>query len=290
MRPAQVHAAIRREAVAKGRAFPEMLTLYGLERFLARLRQTPYTSDFVLKGGLLLAAYRLRRPTRDIDVQAVDLTLDQEHLRAVVAAVAAVESEDALVLDPDSVTVDAIRDDDEYGGLRVHVPSRIHTFRLDLRLDVSTGDPIWPAPQTVSLPGILGGTVDVLGYPLPMVVAEKTVTVLQRGTTSTRWRDFADVRSLARTSPFVAGDLATTAAAAASHRQITLGPIAAVTDGYGDIAQAKWTAWVSKNQMADAVEARFEDQLAAVIAFIDPVYSGEVSGATVWDPDAYSWR
>jgi hypothetical protein len=64
---------------------------------------------------------------------------------------------------------------------------------MDLKFDVSTGDPIYPAPQIIELPALLHGSVRLLGHPLPTVVAEKTVTVLQRGTTSTRWRDFVDV-------------------------------------------------------------------------------------------------
>jgi hypothetical protein len=72
---------------------------------------------------------------------------------------------------------------------------------MDLKLDVSTGDPIYPAPQIIELPALLHGSVRLLGHPLPTVVAEKTVTVLQRGTTSTRWRDFVDVRALARRYP-----------------------------------------------------------------------------------------
>jgi hypothetical protein len=51
-----------------------------LEALLARLAETPGRAGFVLKGGVLLAAFGERRPTRDIDLQAqaldnqVDLT------------------------------------------------------------------------------------------------------------------------------------------------------------------------------------------------------------------------
>jgi hypothetical protein len=45
---------------------------------------------------------------------------------------------------------------------------------------------------------ILGGEIVVRGYPLAMVHAEKIVTAISRGTTSTRWRDFADMYLLAR--------------------------------------------------------------------------------------------
>lgn len=62
---------------------------------------------------------------------------------------------------------------------------------------MNVGDPIWPAPRAVELPRLLGGTITVIGYPLPMVFAEKIITALQRGTINTRWRDFADVYLLA---------------------------------------------------------------------------------------------
>ncbi|MCB2176692.1 MAG: nucleotidyl transferase AbiEii/AbiGii toxin family protein [Actinomycetales bacterium] len=289
MRPAQIHAALGRQARERGRATTELLTLYVLERFLARLAVTDYREDLVLKGGVLLAAYRLRRPTRDVDLQAVDLALDEEHLRTVVAAVAAVPAEDGLTFDLDRIVVEPIRDDAEYRGLRVSVGVRLHTFRMDLKLDVSTGDPIWPAPEDVELPALLGGTFTVVGHPLPTVVAEKAVTILQRGTTSTRWRDFLDLRSIARTHRFGAGELRAAAHAVADHRAVTLGPLAPVTVGYPDIAQRKWTAWLRKNQLEADAEPHFADQLDAVIAFVDPVFSGTVDDAAKWDTDAFGW-
>lgn len=290
MRPTQVHAALQREARARGRLAQEVMTLYGLERFLARLAQTEHAEDFALKGGVLLAAYRLRRPTRDIDMQALDFPLDEAHLRTVVERVAAVDSDDALVLDTSAVTVTRIRDEEEYDGLRLTVPARVHTFRFPLKLDISTGDPIWPATQHVDLPAILGGHVTVLGHPLPTVIAEKTVTVLQRGTTSTRWRDYVDVRGLSRTYPFLAGDLRSAAQAVADHRQVELGPLAAVTTGYGDVAQPKWSAWLRTNDMTDLAEPVFDDQLAAITAFVDPVYDGTVNTAAVWNPTTSTWE
>jgi hypothetical protein len=45
----------------------EYLRLYALEGFVLRLEYSSHRSQFVLKGGVLLAAYGLRRPTADID-------------------------------------------------------------------------------------------------------------------------------------------------------------------------------------------------------------------------------
>ena len=68
---------------------------------------------------------------------------------------------------------------------------------MRFHVDVSVGDPIWPGPAVVEFSRLLGGNIRLLGYPIPMVLAEKIVTASQRGITSTRWRDFADLYLLA---------------------------------------------------------------------------------------------
>ena len=286
---ASVYGRLQHLARQQGRPTDELLTLYALERVLDRLTRTRHRDDLVLKGGVLLAAYRLRRPTRDIDVQLVDASLDHQHMTTVVTAIAGVPAEDGLVLDPSSAWIESIRDEDEYSGLRVHLPGILHTHRLDVRLDVSTGDPIWPEPVQVVLPGLLGQAVTLLGHPLVTVVAEKTVTMLQRGSVNTRWRDFVDVRSLAREHSFVAGDVWRAASAVAGHRQVALEPLADVLDGYRAIAQPRWRAWRAKHRLEDRSLADFGAQLADVMAFVDPVYARIRQAGDRWDPRRFSW-
>lgn len=223
-------------------------------------------------------------------MQAQDFALDEQHLRGVVAAVAAVDARDGLELDTDDVAVEAIRDEHEYSGLRVTVPAKIWTYDFKIKLDVSTGDPILPAAETIQLPTILDDApITMLGHPMPMVVAEKTVTILQRGTTSTRWRDLVDVRSLARKYPFTAGELAAAAAAVAGHREVQLAPIGPQVAGYGTVGQAKWSAWLRTRDMAEVAHPSIDDQVAEIAAFVDPVYSGVLGARARWDPRAYLW-
>ena len=60
-------------------------------------------------------------------------------------------------------------------------------------MDVNVGDPIWPEPQQLNVLRLIDGVIVVRGYPLEMVLAEKIVTALERGTANTRWRDFVDI-------------------------------------------------------------------------------------------------
>jgi hypothetical protein len=61
---------LQNRARREGRGTQELLTLYVVERWLARLSASPYSDQFVLKGGMLLAAYDARRPTVDVDALA----------------------------------------------------------------------------------------------------------------------------------------------------------------------------------------------------------------------------
>jgi len=246
LRPGQIYARLRQVAAERARPFNEILTLYVLERFLARLTKTEYAQDFVLKGGVLLAAFRLRRPTRDVDLQALDFTLDEQHMKAVVAAVAAVDAADGVRFDSAAVVVEPIRDEDDYQGLRVHVPAHVASFAMSFKLDVSTGDPITPEPQMVEIPALLGGVIAVRGHPIQTVIAEKTVTILQRGTASTRWRDLHDIRALSLQHPFRAGDLRDAAEAVAAHRGVELASLADVVAGWSAVGQLKWAGWVRR--------------------------------------------
>lgn len=267
----------------------ELLVLYGLERTLDRLTRTPFADAFVLKGGVLLAAFDQRRVTRDIDLQARTLEVSTRRMTAVVEAIAQVEADDGLEFTDLNTRIDQIREDDEYEGLRVVFTGTLGSARIRVQLDVSTGDPIVPGAQEVLVPGLLGEDVKIMGHPMVTVIAEKTVTILQRGTTSTRWRDYVDVVNLADAHRFNAGEVRNAAQAVARHREVALGPVAPMVKGYGDLGQAKWMAWRKKNELLERCEELLDEQTAALAAFVDPVYAGAVSHAATWDPERRQW-
>ncbi|MFC8039842.1 nucleotidyl transferase AbiEii/AbiGii toxin family protein [Paenarthrobacter sp. NPDC057355] len=279
------------QALARNRArpFDEILVLYALERFLHRLGSTPYVGDFCLKGGVLLSAHSLRRPTRDIDIQALDFELDVTHVTQVVATVADVVAGDGLSFHTGSLNIEQIRDEDEYTGLRATLPATLHRAKLTIKLDISTGDPIWPAPEQIELPSLLGGSVKMQGHPLVMVLAEKTVTMLQRGTTSTRWRDLLDVVALSDRYPFVAEQVREAARKVAIHRNVELGPLREFLNGYGQVGQSKWAAWRAKNRVEDLCAKDLDDQVERILRFMDPLFDGTAEDHHVWSPDQRSW-
>jgi hypothetical protein len=66
----RAYLALRQLAKQNGRDTAEYFAFYALEGFLLRLSKSAHARDFVLKGGVLMAAFAARRPTRDIDFSA----------------------------------------------------------------------------------------------------------------------------------------------------------------------------------------------------------------------------
>jgi len=260
-----------------------------LESFLARLADSRFADRFVLKGGVLLAAFGERRPTRDVDLQAQALDNGADSVLLAICEVASRQLDDGVVFDVDTATAAVIRDEDTYSGVRVTMTARLATARPHLHVDVNVGDPITPAPQEVHLPRLLGGEVVVLGYPLVRIYAEKIVTALARGTLSTRWRDFADVCLLSRHHAVDGTELVGSIQQVASHRQVELVSLAQVLKGYGEIGQRRWSAWRRKQKLEDRLPERFGDVVAAVVIFGEPTIDGSARGHR-WDPSGGVWR
>jgi len=59
---ASVHQRLLNHARATGRPFNDILQRFALERFLYRMGRSPYASQFVLKGALMLAAWQVPYP------------------------------------------------------------------------------------------------------------------------------------------------------------------------------------------------------------------------------------
>ncbi|WNM26445.1 nucleotidyl transferase AbiEii/AbiGii toxin family protein [Demequina capsici] len=282
--------AIRSLARATAGDVQELQTLYVLEAFLARIAASEHRDDFVLKGGVLLAAFALRRPTKDIDLQATGLANEAYDVAERVRAIASIDIADGVVFDAASVTATAIRDEDEYAGVRVRLVGHLGRSRVTIGIDVNFGDPIWPAPTVVEVPRLLQlGQTDIrlLGYPLTMVLAEKIITMLDRGEANTRWRDFADVYTLTRSRDVDASELRASFETVARHRGVELGPIRPALAEMPPLAQAKWAAWRKRTGRLDDLPEAFDHVLDAVSEFADPVLGSQ--RVRDWDPVARRW-
>lgn len=270
----RLQAQARKDSAATGKQPPtaEYVTRHVLESFLHRLSLTEHADSFVLKGGVLLAAYSARRPTRDVDMNAIGSDLTPESLADVMRAIAATDADDGVEFSLESLSVQEIREGGDYPGLRLRVAATVGRARTTMAMDVSTGDPIVPAPRRIAVPRILGDSIEILGYAKETVVAEKGVTILERGITSTRWRDYVDIVQLCAAG-YDTDELLRSARAVARYRQVSLEPVSPHLKGYGELSQAKWAAWRRKQQLEDICDADLDEHVARVAAILDPVFA-----------------
>lgn len=202
---ASVTARLLNRARSSGEDFQTLLTLFCLERFLYRVGSTPLRDRFVLKGALLLRVWAEQpyRATRDLDLlRRGDNSLDG--IRRDVEAICTISVEpDGVIFDPSGISVEAIRAEDEYAGVRVGLPVRCGTAKLVLQIDIGIGDSVWPPPSSETYPTLLDfPRPEVLSYPKEAVVAEKLEAMVVLGDRNSRIKDFFDLHHLARTFRF----------------------------------------------------------------------------------------
>lgn len=173
---ASVRARLLGLARSHGDDFQLLLTRYANERLLYRLAASPYGSRFVLEGAALFTIWtgRPHRPTRDLDLLGYGEP-SEAHVRDVFEQIIALDvGDDGVVFDAGSLDVGPIREDQEYGGVRVMLYARVTSARVRLQVDVGFGDAITPAPTHVEFPPLLDFPPPRLrAYPRETVIAEK---------------------------------------------------------------------------------------------------------------------
>jgi hypothetical protein len=269
---------LQNRARRERRGTQELLTLYVVERWLARLARSPYADDFVLKGGMLLAAFGQRRPTVDADALARNMARDEATVAARVSEIASIsDPEDGVEFLTHTITTHVIRDDALYSGVRVAMQAQIATAAVKLRLDVNFGDPVTPAPQRISLPSLRPDAppIDVLGYRVETVLAEKISTAIELGAATTRVRDFADIYTLTGSHDVDFDEMRTALVVTSTFRGTDLRPL---SDAVGALVGLRSRAYTAYRQALGTYGAHLPQEFSVVVAaastFADPLASG----------------
>jgi len=185
----------------QGEDFQLVLTRYGLERLLYRLSHSPHHDRFVLKGAMLfiLWSHNPHRPTRDVDFLGSGDS-SEAGLRTVFQDLCAMPDQgDGITFDSESVRVEPIRDDTEYGGMRVTLTGQLAGARIPIQADIGFGDAVTPETIEMEYPTLLDGPAPTLrAYPRETVIAEKYQALVALGMANSRMKDFYDLWVMAR--------------------------------------------------------------------------------------------
>jgi predicted nucleotidyltransferase component of viral defense system len=127
-----------------------------------------------------------------MDTTVKGLPVSQESIADILNEIISIDVGDEVTFEIRGIK--NIRDVSEYNDFRISLQAVFHTIRVNMKLDVTTGDVV--IPREIEYPYRLmfeDRTIPVMAYNLCTVLAEKIETILSRNVTNTRGRDFYDV-------------------------------------------------------------------------------------------------
>jgi predicted nucleotidyltransferase component of viral defense system len=269
---ASIRARLLNVAKAQGVEFNQVLVRFALERFLYRLTQSQHADRFLLKGALLFTLWygMPHRATRDVDLLgfgASDLVSVAETFRDI----AAVAVDDGIAFDPTSVTVEEIRKEAGYGGVRVIIAGELARAHCKTQIDVGFGDAVTPAPVDSEYPVLLSDlpAPRLRVYPTYTVIAEKLHAIALLGMTNSRLKDYFDLSVLLEREALDADLLARAIKATFERRGMPVPeavPIGLTAEFAHDSSRKSlWMAFLKKNELSPEPLLNVVDRLRSIL-------------------------
>ena len=242
-----------------------------LERLLYRLSLTAHRDRFVLKGAMLMTTWfdDPFRPTQDLDLLGFGDPAPQAML-AVFREVCAVPADDGVVFDTMALTVEPMREETEYGGLRLKTNATLASAKIRVVIDIGFGDSIEPGLADLDMHVLLDLPVPQLrAYRRETVIAEKFQAMVLLGRANSRMKDFYDIWVLARSTKFTGQDLPRAIKATFARRktEIPTDRPDALTRAFADdpAKLQQWTSFIDDVAVKPGSLAEVVETLAAFL-------------------------
>ncbi len=172
----------------------EVLQNYMFERILERLSISKYKSNFILKGGLLLSSIMGidTRTTMDMDTCIKGITLSDDELYKVLNEILDIDIKDNVKFE--IINSEPIRVEDDYGGLKYNILATFDNLKVNLNIDIATGDTITPREIEYNYKMLFEDReLQIMTYNIESIIAEKFQTVISRGVFNSRMKDYYDL-------------------------------------------------------------------------------------------------
>lgn len=196
----RVKDLIKNKAKAKKINPQILLRIYMMERVLERIALSKYKNKFILKGGMLIGALvgLSLRTTIDIDATIKAFPVTKANILTIFEHLLSINIDDGIEMK--LLNIKEIREEDKYAGFRLSLLAVMESARIPIKFDISVGDKITPKEIKYSFKLILEDrSIDILAYNIETVLAEKFETIISRGSSNTRLRDFYDIYILLKT-------------------------------------------------------------------------------------------
>ena len=243
----------------------EVLQNYMFERILERLSVSKYKNNFILKGGLLLSSIMGidTRTTMDMDTCIKGIDLTDEQLYEVLQEILNIDVNDGVKFEIRNSQ--PIREEDDYGGLKYNLLAIFDNLRVNLSIDIATGDLITPREIEYDYKMIFENrNLKIMTYNIESIIAEKFQTVISRGILNSRMKDYYDLYYLITYKDFSKENLKNAIIKTFNKRNTDIKSIDKVIDEIekSEFVKELWTSYSEKYQYAKGIE--FEKVLGSI--------------------------
>jgi predicted nucleotidyltransferase component of viral defense system len=174
-----------------------------LERFLIRLSKSKYAQKLVFKGGFLLAyLMETGRETTDLDFLLTSMSINEDEIKIAVGNIISNNLQDGFLFAYENIEV-LEQPHMAYSGYRITLKASFGKMRDKIQIDIGIGDIVKPTLCDLPLFQYKGNPMfenemSLLAYPPETIFAEKLETIISKGATNSRMKDYHDLLLLIR--------------------------------------------------------------------------------------------
>jgi hypothetical protein len=172
--------------------------------------------------------------------------------------------DDGVMFAPNGLEAALIREETEYGGVRIRTAAKVAGARIPVQVDIGTGDAITPAPVEIEYPVLLQFPAPHLrAYPIETIVAEKLEALVVLGMANSRLKDYYDLFLISHTFTLKQRLLAEAVRHTFERRGTAIpeGTPVGLTDDFAAAWEPRWRAFLGRERMIAV-----PDNLAVVAA------------------------
>ena len=126
----------------------------------------------------------------DISIKGIDVS--KEKIIEVINEILSIDLKDSVKFEVVKIT--DIRQEDEYGGNKYNIIGKLENLKVNLEIDISTGDEITPKELKYEYDSLFEDkTIYIDSYNIETILAEKIETILRRGQYNARMKDYYDI-------------------------------------------------------------------------------------------------
>lgn len=191
---AKLKSIISKKARGNNTLSIQYYQMFFFEQILMRISESEYKNNIILKGGLLLSSIigEDLRTTKDMDATLKSLPLNKSIVEKVFDEILKIDLDDNISFE--ILEINDIRKEDEYGGFQLNILARLEKVKINLLIELTTGDIITPKEVNYKYKSKFEEKeINIMAYTIETVIAEKFEAMINRGIDNTRMKDYYDI-------------------------------------------------------------------------------------------------